>query len=184
MHDISYKKKTTGTLDTSLDNIKKLYTEMIKNEQKDNLIQFLKELNNSPIFDYRKIYDHIFELLLQKYQNYTKSLKTLLEILFDVSELHFDYAATKILSQNNNDISEFFNELKFLKSKGYKFNVVMINRMMNYCIENINVTFYQFVKTIKNNLSPEDSEMFNKTIHEKFNQREMSRRPIGLPRKK
>lgn len=117
-----------------------------------------------------------FEDLLTKYLaeklDYCKALKASLKDIGTLKALgdkNWTNIVWKILDQRNLNISAFHNELKDILQCGYVFNVLMINRLMQYCIRNYNMKFHQFVLTcILNKLSKNELDQLNQESLEKF----------------
>lgn len=99
-----------------------------------------------------------------------------------------DYIARKICSTRNDDIGAFLDELRKIASNGYSFNTVMINFLMNHCIEHFNMNFHQFVLTrIVNKKTPE-MDLVNKEILQKFVNKRLNfglqqRQTLGMRRR-
>lgn len=100
-----------------------------------------------------------------------------------------DYIARKICSTRNDDIGAFLDELKKIASNGYSFNTVMINLLMNHCIEHFDMNFHQFVLTrIVNKRTPEmdlvNEEILQKFVNKRLNFGLQQRQTLGMRRRK
>lgn len=62
-----------------------------------------------------------------------------------------------------------------LFGKYLQFDVTMINRLMNYCVNSFNMDFHQFVLTkIIGNLSAQEVDLLNSDSFEKFVKRRLT----------
>lgn len=133
-------------------------------------------------------YDADFKILLNQESSYAAALKQLLKSIGDVQDDNcIDYIARKIVSKFNDDVFAFFSELKAFENSGYKFDICMINLLMESCIKKYNMDFYQFIQTrIVNRLSTTEIDQLNGEILEKFIKIRLkhvsAQRYLGLPR--
>lgn len=133
-------------------------------------------------------YDEGFKFLLIEESSYALALRRLIKGIGNVQTSNCtDYIARKILNKRNDNLLEFFDELKTMESVGYKFDFVMINLLMEYCVQKFDMGFYQFIQTrIINKLSKADLDQLNQDIFSKFIKVRMAhvaqQRYLGLPR--
>lgn len=135
-------------------------------------------------------YEAGFEVLLNETKSYAAALKQLINSIGDIqlqSKNCIDYIARKILNQRNDDVHGFFAELKTIESTGYKFDVILTNVLMENCIQNYHMDFYQFIQTrVLNQMSQIELDGLNQPLLERFVKVRLShvaqQRYLGLPR--
>lgn len=131
-------------------------------------------------------YDTGFKLLLNQESSYAVALKQLIKSIGDMQS-NIDYVARKILNKHNDDVFAFFTELNEIDNTGYKFDIVMVNLLMENCTQNYNMEFHHFIQTrIINRMSKPELDQLNHDIFDKFVNVRLrhvaQQRYLGLPR--
>lgn len=132
-------------------------------------------------------YEAGFKVLLQQ-NSYAVALKELLKSIGDIQSNNcVDFVARKILNERNDDVFGFFAELKEIESTGYKFDIVMVNLLMENCTRKYNMDFHQFIQTrIINKMSKNELNLLQQDILDKFVKVRLAhvakQRYLGLPR--
>lgn len=127
---------------------------------------------------------------MQKGVNYSTALKELINTSHSSgtpNDEWYEYIAKKIFHNNNDNLGAFQKELKQIISSGYKFNVTMINRLMDYCTINFDVNLHQLILTqILNKLPPNELDGISESVLKKFTAKRMANingQRIGLSRR-
>lgn len=131
-------------------------------------------------------YDSGFKVLLDQGNSYAAALKQLINGIGDIQS-NIDFIARKILNKNNDDVFGFFAELKAIENAGYKFNIVMVNLLMENCIHKYNMDFHHFIQTrIINKMTKDELDQLNQHIFDEFVKKRLGhvaqQRYLGLPR--
>lgn len=92
-----------------------------------------------------KSFDEILNALIAVGHSYSEALKIVLRTIVSFNVTPIDYIARKIASKNNDNMSEFIDELKQIMRLNYYFNPMMVNAMMRHSLQNYNLRFHEFI---------------------------------------
>ncbi|XP_031633493.1 uncharacterized protein LOC116347154 [Contarinia nasturtii] len=176
---------------TKLEYAPNLCNEIVEHGRKQELPRFMEVAKTFPTNVQPLVYDHVFRALWHADGAvYSTALKELTNIVHSVgytSEKCIDYIVRKILATNNDNLSAFYDELKYIHKSGYKFDVMQMNSLMDHCIKNFDLNFHQFVLDILNKFSRPVLDMVNQELLKRFAERRMEnvrqQRRLGLSRK-